>query len=185
MLSHLGCHQTIQPGNTPRHWSHLADEVRHPPSSRKHHDRSLGPMLNSVKPLVILSNSSPEKTAQRKGVRVLQSDFRRALHALVICRHADWPSKWNLDIRIASQIGTSGQYRFPRPLAHDFWQAKLLFKYEPDDPEGEGSPVVPQAVGCSRVLDSASSAMACRPEPSTTRPAVSSKTARCVPARHG
>ena len=82
LLSHLGCHQIIQPGNSPRYRSHLADEVRHPLSSQKHHDRSLAPMLNSVKFLAISSDSSPEKTPKRKGVRVLQFDLILASHAL-------------------------------------------------------------------------------------------------------
>jgi len=37
-------------------------------------------MLSSVKSAAILSNSLPEKAAKRKGIRVLQFDFRLASH---------------------------------------------------------------------------------------------------------
>jgi hypothetical protein len=80
LLSCLGWHQIIQPSHTPRHRSHLAHEARHPPSSRKNHDGSLAQMLNSVKSVAILSDSLQEKTAEKKGIRVHQVDFRLALH---------------------------------------------------------------------------------------------------------
>jgi hypothetical protein len=50
LFSRLGWHQIIRPGNTPWHQpSPPEDEASCPPSSRKHHDRSLAPMLNLIK----------------------------------------------------------------------------------------------------------------------------------------
>ena len=72
LLSRLGWHPIIQPSHTPRHRSHLAHEARHPHYPRKNHDGSLARMLNSVKSVPILSNSLPEKTAKRNGIRVLR-----------------------------------------------------------------------------------------------------------------
>jgi hypothetical protein len=78
LLSHLGCHQIIQPSHTPRHRSHLADEAYHSPYSWKNHDGSLARMLDSVKFAAILNDSLPEKTVKKKGIRVLQVDCRLA-----------------------------------------------------------------------------------------------------------
>jgi hypothetical protein len=47
VLSHLGCHQIIQPSNRPRPRLHLADEGRHPPSSQKNPGGALARLLNS------------------------------------------------------------------------------------------------------------------------------------------
>jgi hypothetical protein len=75
LLSHLGCHQIIQPSNTPGHQTHLADEAYHSPSFRKNHDGSIAPISNSIESSAILCDSALGKTAKSKGNIVFQSDF--------------------------------------------------------------------------------------------------------------
>jgi hypothetical protein len=68
MLSHLGCHQIIQPSNAPGHQTHLADEAYHSPSFRKNHDGSIAPISNSIESSAILSIQLLGRQQKVKGI---------------------------------------------------------------------------------------------------------------------